>query len=83
MEYQYTPVQSLFSAQLITVQKFTPPLILLGLKKIQLLSVDEVSHPHLNAGEALNERIINTHSLHFNNSGQRKHNYEHSLASSQ
>ena len=42
-----------------------------------------VSHSHLNAGEALRERIINTHSLHLNNSGQRKHNYEHSLASSQ
>ena len=38
---------------------------------------------HLNAGEALRERIINTHSLHFNNSAQREHNYEHSLASSQ
>ena len=32
-----------------------------------LLSVGEVSHSHLNAGEALGERIISTHSLHFNN----------------
>ena len=39
--------------------KFTPPLIFLGQKKISLLSVDEVSHSHLNAGEVLNERIIN------------------------
>ena len=32
------------------------------------LSVYEVSYSHLNAGEALGERIINTRSLHFNNS---------------
>ena len=38
---------------------FTPPLILLGLKKEKLLSVDEISHSHLNAGEVLNEQIIN------------------------
>ena len=61
---------------------------------MKLLSVDEVSYSHLNAGE----RIINTRSLHFNNSayesiikhicslhlnefGVRRHNY-HSLVSS-
>ena len=43
--------------------QFTPPFILLGLKKIDLLSVDEISHAHLNAGKALGERIINTHHL--------------------
>ena len=54
---------------------FTPSLILRGLKKLprglkkkQLLSVDECSHSHLNAGEALGERIIHTRSLHLNNS---------------
>ena len=43
-------------------------------------SLDVIPAP---TGEALNERIINTHSLHLNNSGQQKHNYEHSLAQSQ
>ena len=38
---------------------------------------------NLNAGDALRESIINTPSLHLNNSAQRKHIYEHSLASYQ
>ena len=33
-----------------------------------LLSVGEVSRSHLNAGNALGERIFSTHSLHLNNS---------------
>ena len=49
----------LFALMLFGNSPFTPPLILLGQKKIQLLSADEVSHSHLNADEALNERIIN------------------------
>ena len=64
LEYQYTPVQSLFSAQLITVPVYTP--LNLGLKQVQLLSVDEVSHSHLNSGEALGERIVTTRSHHLN-----------------
>ena len=35
---------------------------------IQTTVRDEVSHSHLNAGEAVGERISNTHSLHLNNS---------------
>ena len=35
---------------------------------IQTTVRDEVSHSHLNADEALGERIINTHSLQLNNS---------------
>ena len=33
-----------------------------------------VSHSHLNVAEALDERIINTHSLHLNELGVRMHN---------
>ena len=38
------------------------------------ISVYEVSHMHLNAGEAFGERIINTRSLHLNEFGVRVHN---------
>ena len=54
----------LYSAQLITVPDYTD-FKSSRTKKI-LLSVDEVSHSHLNAGEALGERIMNTRSLHLN-----------------
>ena len=37
-------------------------------KKRYLLSVDEVLYSHLNVGQALGERIVNTRSLHLNNS---------------
>ena len=57
--------------------QFIPPLNL-GLKQILLLSVDEVSHSHLNADEVLRERIITILSLHLNDVGVRMHNY-HSL----
>ena len=38
---------------------------------MKLLSVNEISQSHLNAGKALGEQIINTRSLRLNNSEQK------------
>ena len=64
---QCTLTSSCAIAHNLSLHQFKPPLIFLGLKK-KLLSVDEVSHSHLNVGEILGERIINTRSLHLNDS---------------
>ena len=53
----------------MSLYQFTPRLILLRLKKVQLLCVLKVSHSYLNACEALGVRPFNTRSLQLNKSG--------------
>ena len=57
-----------YSAQSFTLPVYTAFNSSRTAENITTKSVDEVSHSHLNASEALGERIINIRSLHLNNS---------------